>query len=451
MAVAQLHPWDQAPRVVDARLATVQLERFGQRVYPVVAHDGTVLWGWEWVEAAHALGWDLLWCTLVPEATPAETAWAIGAWRQADRSAWDHAQLLAHLEALPPDLRDAAGYSADAVRDLRRHLVPTPIDDLTMELAAPSLDLGWAPLPVVPARGAVHDLVPNPLPAGHAGFNTLLSFWYFKNQDVEELQAQLGGARIFVDSGAYTAKTQGADIDIEEYVAWLNKWAPRLEAFVNLDVIGDAEATCRNQLAMEAMGVDCLPVFHGGEDWRYLEAYCEQHPYVALGGMVGFQGSGVMRWVAQCFEIGAKYGTAFHGFGQTSADMLAEFPWYSVDSSSWGGGHRFGRIDLWDHRAAEFVRVEVGDADTVYRHAELVRDHGVDPDCLADREQYHARHAIAASSYAWRRYADFLRRRHGPVAVRDGSRAPGLHLYLVDGSTQNLRQAADHALAMEAR
>ena len=46
----------------------------------------------------------------------------------------------------------------------------------------------------------------------------------------------------FLDSGAFSAFTQGAEIDIQEYIEFIKEHKDYLEAYANLDVIGDAEA-----------------------------------------------------------------------------------------------------------------------------------------------------------------------------------------------------------------
>jgi hypothetical protein len=282
-------------------------------------------------------------------------------------------------------------------------------------------------------------------------FKVLLSFWYYRTRD---LDAFLGGLparpQVFVDSGAYSAGTQGAHIELVDYVAFLKRWEHWIDVFANLDQVSylgrhptdDAVATLTNQRRMEDMlGKRPIPVFHAGEDFDYLDGYCADHDYVALGGMASNAPAGsVVRWVIKCFRTAERTGTRFHGFGQTRKPLLTAAPWYSVDSSSWGSGHRYGGVVLWDGRRHEFVQVRVGDHRSVYRHARLIREHGVDPQALADRALYHRFHAISCSSAAWRKFEVWLRRLHGPIALP--GRPDGLHLYLADTDHSNLTAAA---------
>lgn len=268
----------------------------------------------------------------------------------------------------------------------------------------------------------------------------LLSYHYFKSMDLDELVSGMHAKpMVFADSGAYSAFTQGADVNINDYAAWLRRWSHIITTYVNLDVIRNPLATERNQQALERMGLRPIPVFHTGSDMRTLDKLAKRYPYIALGGMVGANGKACLRWAAECMRRTRHLGTAFHGFGQTRKDVISLLPWYSVDSSSWGGGHRYGSLDVWTGR--KFEKVRIGDAASVYKHAATIRGYGVDPACLADRGRYHQRYAIAVSAQSWHAYEQTLRRKHGAIKCQD--RADGLHVYLVDGAKQHLVLAAN--------
>lgn len=269
----------------------------------------------------------------------------------------------------------------------------------------------------------------------------LLSYHYFKAMDLDELVAGMHAKpMVFADSGAFSAFTQGAEVNLKEYAAWLKRWSHIITTYVNLDVIRNATATERNQRALERMGLRPIPVFHTGSDMKVLDRLAKRYPYIALGGMVGANGKACLRWAAECMRRTRQHGTAFHGFGQTRKDVIELLPWYSVDSSSWGGGHRYGSLDLWTGR--KFTKVRIGDHKSIYKHAAAIRAFGVDPACLADRGRYHQRYAIAVSAQSWHAYEATLRRKHGPIKCPD--RPDGLHLYLVDGAKQHLQLAANN-------
>lgn len=278
-----------------------------------------------------------------------------------------------------------------------------------------------------------------------AGLKALISYYFYRTIDLDRLVAKFAEPPLlFADSGAFSALTQGASIDLDDYIAWVRRWRHRFVLYANLDVVGSPGVTALNQRRMEEAGLSPVPAFHAGSDFRVLEELCERYPLVGLGGMVQpTDKDAVMRWLVSCFKIAARYGAGLHGYGQGTDWILRALPFYSVDTSSWTSGHRWGRVNLWSDEEWQFLQVKVGDWKDVYAHADLIRRHGIDPVRLADRREYRRAWAIATGALAWARYEQFLRRRHGPVRLRDPV-PPGLHLFLVDSDPSNLEAAGLH-------
>jgi DNA polymerase III sliding clamp (beta) subunit (PCNA family) len=162
---------------------------------------------------------------------------------------------------------------------------------------------------------------------------------YINDQDYE----------IFLDSGAYSALTEGIDINIDEYIVFIKKWQHKLKVYAVLDVIGDPRDTYENQQYMQAQGLRPIPVFHYGEDFGWLERYIDEgHKYIALGGMVGVPSNKQEKWLDHLF---ASYLTneqgwpiiKAHGFGLSSHPLMTQFPWFSLDNSAWVKSSRFSR------------------------------------------------------------------------------------------------------------
>lgn len=154
---------------------------------------------------------------------------------------------------------------------------------------------------------------------------------------------------LFIDSGAYSALTQGVKIDIQEYIKFIQENEDVISIYSNLDVIGDAEATWVNQLIMEKAGLNPIPCFHFGENIKWLKLYLEKYDYIALGGMVGASNKALMDWLDPlwanhiCNEEGLPK-IKIHGFGLTSLPLMVRYPWYSIDSTSWVVTGRMGGI-----------------------------------------------------------------------------------------------------------
>lgn len=172
----------------------------------------------------------------------------------------------------------------------------------------------------------------------------LLSYHYYRDTDLFELFGKYFAKPwpdVFLDSGAFSAKTQGAEIDIGAYAEWLKHHESLATVYANLDVIGNAEGTARNQRGLERLGLRPLPVFHTGEPWITLEDLCAEYQYIALGGMVGVRDKKALKaWIAKCFSIAGDR-AVFHGFGLTAWGLMKAFRWYSVDSTTWAVGAKY--------------------------------------------------------------------------------------------------------------
>jgi hypothetical protein len=162
---------------------------------------------------------------------------------------------------------------------------------------------------------------------------------------------------LFLDSGAFSAFSQNAEINIHEYIAFIKKNKKYIDVYANLDVISSktitveksAEGTLRNQKLMEKAGLSPLPCFHFGEPIKYLENYIKKYKYVALGGMVPISNKDLKPWLDHLYlkHICDRDGmpkVKIHGFGMTSLTLMLRYPWWSVDSTSWVVTGRMGGI-----------------------------------------------------------------------------------------------------------
>lgn len=179
--------------------------------------------------------------------------------------------------------------------------------------------------------------------------NILCSYHYFKTYDLDRLDR----LRIIGDSGAFSARSQGAEIKTSDIATWARHWKHRLAWVAALDVIGDTKASRRNWAEMvNDHQVQGVPTIHFGEHPSEMDWYVEQGvDFMGLGGLVAIPLQRQMRWLIQVF----KYAQAnhpqvrFHGWGITS-DRALHLPFYSVDSSGWTSAMRYGRMTLRDPR-----------------------------------------------------------------------------------------------------
>jgi hypothetical protein len=162
--------------------------------------------------------------------------------------------------------------------------------------------------------------------------------------------------RVIIDSGAFTAFTTGKAINPKDYAEWAldfdKRWRHKMESleFMNLDVIGNQEASWRNQAILEALGMKPLPIVTYGVDLKHLERALAEYDYIALGGLVPYSRhkDKLRVWLDSCFSRVMAYKKKtgvmrrIHLLGITTDWVLKRYPCFSSDSSSWVSCLRFG-------------------------------------------------------------------------------------------------------------
>jgi hypothetical protein len=98
-----------------------------------------------------------------------------------------------------------------------------------------------------------------------SGMSVLLSFGSYRNV-CDQYQSTFD--RILIDSGAYGALTSGKEVDLEEYIAWSERWEGHADAVAGLDDIsGDWKKSLRNYKAFPKG----FPTFHDTDPSELLD------------------------------------------------------------------------------------------------------------------------------------------------------------------------------------
>jgi hypothetical protein len=174
----------------------------------------------------------------------------------------------------------------------------------------------------------------------------LVSHWYRK--DFEATRHTFKFRSWILDSGGFSAHAAGKSVDLDDYLLYCHEkmaCEPTLKEIICLDVIGDWRGTKRNVEKMWKAGVPAMPVFHVGEPLDVLKGYADDYPKVCLGGMVPLSVSQRRRFAERCFA--RVWPKAMHGLGVGGLESMIEFPWHSVDNSSWVGCVRFGHWEAF--------------------------------------------------------------------------------------------------------
>lgn len=162
------------------------------------------------------------------------------------------------------------------------------------------------------------------------------------------------GNSLILDSGAYSVWSRGKEIDIKDYIEFAQNLSEKhkntINQFniVNLDVIPgvkgeiptaeDIEAAAKqgweNMLTIEKAGIIPIPVFHQGEDFKWLDLIKKRHFYIGISPNNDATVNQRFAWCSKVFSI-LKTDHMTHGFGVTAKKLVWSFPWFSVDSVSW--------------------------------------------------------------------------------------------------------------------
>lgn len=304
--------------------------------------------------------------------------------------------------------------------------------------------------------------------------NILVSYHYFRRYNLDKL----AGMRIIGDSGAFSAKSQGAEVTLPELAAWGKRWQHRLCWLASLDVIGDAAGSRRNwHQLVDVHGLQAVPTIHFGGDPSLMDYYAERGvDFIGLGGMVGKPTASQLRWLVSCFRYARDNHpqVRFHGWGVSHLKIM-RLPFFSVDSSGWSGSYRYGRMTLRDPtRPGHSVSVRMDGRGTYTPEiATLLREHyGVSPSQVSTSGPHNRKLVVQLSALSasvaeqeFRRihkggvtapcWGQLLPARCGPayhLAIGDTTKEPdslvglaGPHLHLAEGYSEHLELVGDMA------
>lgn len=185
--------------------------------------------------------------------------------------------------------------------------------------------------------------------------NGLESYWSL-NQKSPPSQNYWPGLYL-LDSGGYSARVRGVEIDVKEYAAYLNKH--KVKFAFNLDPPDNNDSLHNLYYLQENTDTYIIPIFHGPEyldpEWRpVLDYYVDNYPFISLGGIAGREVSGEVttKFLNYVFKR-TRDKVAVHGLGNTRKDLLQKYPFYSVDSTSWMQMMRFGSSKVLSKKMAQ--------------------------------------------------------------------------------------------------
>lgn len=162
---------------------------------------------------------------------------------------------------------------------------------------------------------------------------------------------------LIVDSGAFSAWNAGSEINFDDYIDFAKKFRAENESkfnelwFVNLDVIpgkktdtkissdqitAAADAGFENYCRFRNEGFDnVIHVIHQGEELSVLERLLKENPaYIGISPSNAVVTKERKKWLDETFKYVPSH-VKTHGFAVTSMELMSNFNWFSVDSTTW--------------------------------------------------------------------------------------------------------------------
>ena len=179
----------------------------------------------------------------------------------------------------------------------------------------------------------------------------LESFYSFKDFELPFLKTS---KMFLLDSGAYTfmanAKSTNFDEYLDRYITFINKHDVKYFFELDIDsVVGLEKVEQMRSILENGTKKKCIPVWHKSRGINKFKELCENYDYISIGGIVTKE---IRKKEYQQMKTLVSYakqkGVKVHGLGFTNTNFIDQIGFYSVDSTSWLSGQRFGTIHIFD-------------------------------------------------------------------------------------------------------
>lgn len=185
----------------------------------------------------------------------------------------------------------------------------------------------------------------------------ILESFFYADEWTEKIIPLLD--RFLLDSGAFTFMNSEKDKSKVNFDEYLTKYINfinnnNVKYFFELDIdsiVGyDEVLKLRERLERETRK-KCIPVWHksrGLDEWVKLT---KEYDYIAIGGIVTKEIKRTeYKYFTKLLKIAKENNCKVHGLGFTNLKGLEKYKFYSVDSTSWTTGNRFGSVYKFDGR-----------------------------------------------------------------------------------------------------
>jgi len=206
----------------------------------------------------------------------------------------------------------------------------------------------------------------------------LQSFVDFKGRRSENIVFK----DFILDSGAFTfmRNCRLNDIDwnkyIDEYAIFIKKH--NIQNYIELDIdsiIGVPETERLRYFLEKKVGRRCIPVWHvqrGYDKWIEL---CKNYEYICIGGFVTKEiKESHYPIITKLINDANKNNCRVHGLGFTNFKWLPRLHFYSVDSSSFLSGSRYGHVSMFNGESITNIDFPIG---KMLKNSQALRSHNL--------------------------------------------------------------------------
>ena len=167
-----------------------------------------------------------------------------------------------------------------------------------------------------------------------------------------------------LDSGifSYLNGKNTDNVDWEKYVDDYAKFVleKRIKNYVEVDVdkiVGLSEVERLRKRLEARVGWKSMPVWHINRGYDKWLEICRDYDYVCFGAFItdGLSKSKYLM-VPKFISDAARLGAKVHGLGFTDFKWMPKLHFYSVDSSSWVSGNRYGHVFKYNNGKVDIIK-----------------------------------------------------------------------------------------------
>jgi len=255
--------------------------------------------------------------------------------------------------------------------------------------------------------------------------NMLMSYlWIVKmNKTLASRAIKTPGIDWMIDSGAHTFQKsmdsapyktwtlKDFENYAEAYVKWLHDNRGQYRCAVELDIAYSINVAAKKAspndpygdyvveqwrkelfLPLLKKGVDIIFVWHDSQGLQGWENLCATYSYVGLPGEMSSKAD-----FNSYMTVAKRYTTRVHAFAGTKQSDFRDWPWFSLDSTSWKAGEIYGTLPHWFDKRQKLKFLKKGEREPA--REDYVR-WGLDAEKIINDLDYQQVTFAALKSYA---------------------------------------------------